>query len=185
VPERRGETELVAALGDAGFQKTEDLLLMGCADRVTSMSSRNITVSPILNRQLMQAYEYGSRLCFYGEPHPEELAVTQRATERWNEAQAGWFTYYAALESGRLLGGCYASLFEDVPTLMGVYTLPQVRKQGVASQLVSYVVGDLLTSERDACCLFVERGNPARNVYLELGFVPLVNMITFFLDAGC
>jgi GNAT superfamily N-acetyltransferase len=189
VPERTGETELVAALDEAGFQKTEDLLLMACNGRVAGngriagTSSRAITVSPILNRQLMQAYEYGSRLCFYGESHPEETAVTKRATERWSEQQAGWFSYYAALESDRLLGGCYVSLFEDVPTLMGVYTLPQARKQGVASQLISYVVGDLLSSDRDVCCLFVERGNPARNLYLELGFVPLADMITFILDA--
>jgi GNAT superfamily N-acetyltransferase len=183
VPERPGETELVGALEEAGFHKTEDLLLMACNFRVAGTSSRNITVSLILNRQLMQAYEYGSRLCFYGESHPEESAVTQRATERWSEQQAGWFSYYAALESGRLLGGCYASLFEDVPTLMGVYTLPQARKQGVASQLISYVVGDLLTSDRDVCCLFVERDNPARDLYLELGFVPLADMITFNLDA--
>jgi GNAT superfamily N-acetyltransferase len=183
VPERMGETELVAALEEAGFQKTEHLLLMACNSRVAGTSSRDITVSPILNRQLMQAYEYGSRLCFYGESHPEESAVTERAIERWTEQQAGWFSYYAALESGRLLGGCYASLFEDVPTLMGVYTLPQARKQGVASQLISYVVGELLTSDRDVCCLFVERGNPAMNLYLELGFVPLADMITFILDA--
>jgi GNAT superfamily N-acetyltransferase len=184
VPERLGETELVAALEEAGFQRTEDLLLMACKNRLLGTSSRNITVSPILSRQVMQAYEFGSRLCFYGESHPEESAVTQRATERWSEQQAGWFSYYAALESGRLLGGCYASLFEDVPTLMGVYTLPEVRKQGVASQLISHVVGDLLTGDRDVCCLFVERGNPARSLYLELGFVPLVDMITFVLDAG-
>jgi hypothetical protein len=122
VPQRPGETELVAALAEAGFQKTEDLLLMACNDRVAGTSGRTITVSPILSRQVMQAYEYGSRLCFYGESHPEESAVTQRATERWSEQQAGWFSYYAALEAGRLLGGCYASLFEDVPTVMGVYT---------------------------------------------------------------
>lgn len=184
VPQRPGETELAATLEEAGFLKTEDLLLMACSDRVAGTSSRTITVSPILNRQVMQAYEYGSRLCFYGESHPEESAVTQRATERWSEQQAGWFSYYAAVEAGRLLGGCYASLFEDVPTLMGVYTLPEVRKQGVATQLISHVVGDLLSSDRDVCCLFVERGNPARNLYLELGFVPLVDMITFIFDAG-
>jgi GNAT superfamily N-acetyltransferase len=184
VPKRTGETELVAALEKAGFQKTEDLLLMACSDPVAGASSLDITVSPILSRQVMQAYEYGSRLCFYGESHPEEHAVTQRATERWSEQQAGWFSYYAALSARRLLGGCYASLFEDVPTVMGVYTLPEVRKQGVATQLISYVVGDLLSGDRDVCCLFVERGNPARDLYLELGFVPLVDMITFILDTG-
>jgi GNAT superfamily N-acetyltransferase len=184
VPQRRGESELVAALLQAGFQNTEDLLLMACDSRVAGRSNPTITVSPILSRQLMQAYEYGSRLCFYGEPHPEEPAVSQRATERWSEQQAGWFSYYAALSGDHLLGGCYVSLFEDVPTIMGVYTLPEARKQGVASTLISHVVGDLLSTTRDVCCLFVERGNPARNLYLELGFVPLLDMMTFILDAG-
>lgn len=183
VPQRGGETELAAALLAAGFHQTEDLQLMACGDQITGRSSPDITIAPILNLPQMVEYEYGSRLCFYDEPQPPAETVKRRATERWREQQGSWFRYYVALAGGRLVGGCYTSLFEDVPTLMGVYTLPQVRGRGIASQLLAYAVGDLLSPERNACCLFVERPNPARNLYLELGFVPLVDMLTFNRDA--
>ena len=183
VPQRAGETELAGALLAAGFHQTEDLLLMACEEYLATDRSPGITVAPIMNPQLMVAYEYGSRLCFYDEPHPPSRAVKQRATERWREVQGGWFRYYAAVAGGQLVAGCYCSLFEDVPTLMGVYTLPTARRQGVASQLLAFAVGDILSSDRDVCCLFVERPNPARHLYLKLGFVPLVDMVTFNLDA--
>jgi predicted GNAT family acetyltransferase len=105
--------------------------------------------------------------------------VSQRATERWQEQQAGWYRYYAALDGQRLVGGCYASLFEDIPTVMGVYTMPQARHRGVAGRLVTYVACDLAGAGQAACCLFVEKNNPAKNLYTELSFVPLVDMLTY------
>jgi GNAT superfamily N-acetyltransferase len=140
------------------------------------------TIQPILNWQLMLAYEYGSRLCFYDEAQPRETLVSQRATERWHEQQSGWYHYYAAVNGNHLLGGCYVSLFEDIPTVMGVYTMPEARKRGVASRLLSRVVTDLEDKGHGVCCLFVERFNPAKNLYAELGFTPLTEMLTYSLD---
>jgi predicted GNAT family acetyltransferase len=87
------------------------------------------------------------------------------------------------LDGQRLVGGCYASLFEDIPTVMGVYTMPDVRHRGVAGQLVTHVVCDLAGAGRPVCCLFVERHNPAKNLYSELRFVPLVDMLTYTRSA--
>ena len=203
MPQRSGESELVPALVAAGFELTEDLFLMahaqqpaltpalGAAETTFSVKTAPsdglhppvaATIQPILNWQLMLAYEYGSRLCFYDEAAPSEVLVSQRATERWHEQQSGWYHYYAAVADNRLLGGCYVSLFEDVPTVMGVYTMPEARKRGVASRLLTRVVTDLEDRGRAVCCLFVERFNPAKNLYTELGFTPLTEMATYNLD---
>jgi GNAT superfamily N-acetyltransferase len=203
MPERSGESELVAALVATGFELGEDLFLMahakqpaltpalggaGSSSALPSSSGDGApppiaaTIQPILNWQLMLAYEYGSRLCFYDEVAPREAVVSQRATERWHEQQSGWYHYYAAVSDNHLLGGCYVSLFEDIPTVMGVYTMPEARKRGVASRLLTRVVGDLEDKGHGVCCLFVERFNPAKNLYTELGFTPLTEMLTYSLD---
>ncbi len=194
VPQRPGESELISALQDSGFDLAEDLLLMAHAASKNGAESLSgppadrpgtyrATIQPIAHRNHMLAYEYGSRLCFYGESEPAETMVSQRATERWQEQQAGWYRYYAAVDGQRLVGGCYASLFEDIPTVMGVYTMPDVRHRGVAGQLVTHVVCDLAGAGRPVCCLFVERHNPAKNLYSELRFVPLVDMLTYTRSA--
>jgi GNAT superfamily N-acetyltransferase len=203
MPERSGESELAPALTAAGFAPSEDLFLMaharqpaltpalGASDGEPTIkrfpdpghqAPISATIQPILNWQLMLAYEYGSRLCFYGEANPRETMVNQRATERWHEQQSGWYHYYAAVADNRLLGGCYVSLFEDVPTVMGVYTMPEARERGVASRLLTRVVTDLEGTGHAVCCLFVERFNPAKNLYTELGFTPLIEMVTYGLD---
>jgi predicted GNAT family acetyltransferase len=62
---------------------------------------------------------------------------------------------------------------------MGVYTMPDARHRGVAGQLVGHVVCDLAGHGQPVCCLFVERHNPAKNLYGELSFEPLVDMLTY------
>jgi GNAT superfamily N-acetyltransferase len=198
VPQRSGEAELAPALQDAGFDLAEDLLLMAhatspaaagldsggvCPPPTDRPGTYQTTIQPIAQRDHMLAYEYGSRLCFYEESEPVETMVSQRAVERWQEQQAGWYRYYAALDGQRLLGGCYASLFEDIPTVMGVYTMPDARHRGVAGQLVAHVVCDLAGDGRPVCCLFVEKNNPAKNLYRELRFEPLVDMLTYTRSA--
>jgi GNAT superfamily N-acetyltransferase len=181
VPERSGEEDLAAALKEAGFTRTEDLLLMAHAGPIEATGDTRVTIQPIMRWQTMLEYEYGSRQCFYDDPAPLEGWVQQRATDRWREQQNGWYRYYAALLDGRLVGGCYISLFEDIPTLMGVYTLPEVRKRGVATRMIAETVNQMVRPDHDICCLFVERANPARNLYTDLGFVPIISTMTFTL----
>ena len=85
----------------------------------------------------------------------------------------------AAFAGGQYAGGCYISLYEDIPTVMGVYTLPQARRRGIARTLLTRVVDEIAASRGNLCCLLVERGNPAALLYRELGFVALVDLQTF------
>jgi ribosomal protein S18 acetylase RimI-like enzyme len=181
VPTRSGEDELPAALRAAGFVVVEDLLLMARQGSTPAPEPRNptIVVSHITSWQMLWQYEYGSRQSFYQEPEPAEALVTQRATERWREQEQGWCRYYAATSQGNVVGGCYVSLHEDVPTLMGVYTLPAARRRGVAQTLLAHVLRELAMMRRDVCCLFVEHGNPAELLYRALDFAPLFDMQTY------
>ncbi|HEV8194437.1 MAG TPA: GNAT family N-acetyltransferase, partial [Ktedonobacterales bacterium] len=87
--------------------------------------------------------------------------------------------YYQAQLHGKVVGGCYVSLFEDVPTLLGVYTLPEARRNGVATAMLTRAVEDSIRTGHQTCCLFVKHGNPAEHLYRQLGFVPLVDEQTY------
>lgn len=179
VPGRAGEEELTAALLDEQFERIENLLLMAHEGVILAETPVQVTVGPITSWHVMWEYEYGSRQCFYGEMRPSDALVSQRAGERWREHERGWCRYYAAHLDGRLVGGCYISLFERVPTLMGVYTLPEARRQGIATALIARAIHDTLTAERRDCCLYVEHGNPAEHLYRSLGFVALFDTQTY------
>lgn len=181
VPQRASEAELPVALLAAGFHVGEDLLLMAHEGRIHAVVSlpAPVSIGRITTWQQMWEYEYGSRQCFYDDPYPTHATVTQRAGERWRERERGWCRYYAAWLNGRLVGGCYVSQYEDVPTVMGVYTLPEARRKGIAGALVARCVADTITPGNDVVCLFVEHGNPAENLYRHLGFVPLVDSRTY------
>jgi len=183
VPTRAGEEELPAALCAAGFAVIEDLLLMVHKGSVAAPPRPNldVRVTRMGSWQAMWEYEYGSQQSFYSTPRPSDALVNQRATERWHEQERGWCRYYAALLGGRPVGGCYGSLYEDIPTLMGVYTLPTARRRGIAGMLVAHAINDLITAYNDLCCLFVERDNPAERLYRSLGFVPLLHSQTHAL----
>lgn len=183
VPQRAGEADLPPALLAAGFHVSEDLLLMAHAGRIAVAASlpAPVSIGRITVWQQMWEYEYGSRQCFYDDPYPSHATVTQRAGERWREHEHGWCRYYGAWLNGRLVGGCYVSQYEDVPTVMGVYTLPDARRQGIAGGLLARCVAETitLTPGNEVVCLFVEHGNPAENLYRGLGFVPLVDSRTY------
>lgn len=182
VPQRPGEEALPAALLSGGFQPHESLLLMAHTGPVMAALNPAVTVAPIATWQAMWQYEYGSRQAFYDDPDPSSTMVSQRARDRWREQDYGWSRYYTATLGGRTAGGCYISLFEEVPTLMGVYTAPEARRHGVATALITRAVADILRPDRTVCCLFVKCGNPAERLYRELGFVPLLNEDTYMAD---
>lgn len=179
VPERQGEEHLRAALEMAGFEAFEHLKLMGHSGPIVAQTNPRVAVRPIATWHDMWAYEQISRQCFYDDERPSDALVTQRASERWHEQQHGWCRYFQAFVAGRLAGGCYVSVYEDVPTIMGVCTLPQERRQGVASALLVAAVRSALTPTCDETCLFVEHGNPAETLYRALGFFPLVETHTY------
>lgn len=184
IPQLPGEHELPPALAAAGFRCVESLLLMAHIGLVHASLNPAVVVSPIGSFQAMWEYEYGSRQSFFDDPDPAHHVVTQRARDRWREQEHGWCRYYTATLDGRTAGGCYVSLWEDVPTLMGVYTLAPARGHGVATALIARTIGDLVQPGRDACCLFVKVGNPAERLYRELGFLGLFNEDMYIWQPG-
>jgi GNAT superfamily N-acetyltransferase len=180
VPTRAGEQELPDALREAGFRLEEHLLLMAHEGPIAPEAANPaVLVVPIHSYQAMWEYEYGSRQCFYDEPRPSDALVGHRASERWREQEHGWCRYYAALLDGQPVGGCYVSLYEEIPTLMGVYALPHVRRRGVARTLLQRAVGEIITPANPLTCLFVEQGNPAEILYRGLVFVLLYESFTY------
>lgn len=179
VPARPGEERLADALLAEGFTMTENLLLMAHEGHIDATVNPQVSVQPITSWKTMWTYEYGSRRSFYDDPHPSDALVGQRAHERWREQERGWCRYLAAAMDGEQVGGCYASLYEDIPTVMGVYTLPEYRSRGVATALLARVVADVIRPGNPNVCLYVEHGNPAERLYRQLGFVPLLDTQTF------
>jgi len=179
VPSRPGEEELGPALLAARFEMTENLLLMAHRGPIAAPPNPRVQVTPITTWQAMWNYEYGSRQSFYDDPRPSDALVGQRATERWRERERGWCRYYAAYYDGMQVGGCYVSLWEEIPTLMGVYTLPEARQHGVATAMLARCVAETLRPEQEIICLYVEHGNPAERLYRSLRFEPLIDTQTF------
>lgn len=179
VPERPGEGSLSDALHAAQFRLDENLLLMAHEGFVSAPRNPTVIVSTIESQQAMWQYEYGSRQAFFDEQYPAEAAVSQRARERWREHEHGWCRYYAAALQGHTVGGCYVSLFEEIPTILGVYTAAVARRHGVATALLERAISDLAHNNRWTSCLFVKHGNPAERLYRQLGFVPLMDEQTW------
>jgi GNAT superfamily N-acetyltransferase len=179
VPARPGEEELPAALLARGFAQTENLLLMAHRGHIRAPLAASVVVTPITTWQEIWQYEYGSRQAFYDDPHPVHALVNQRASERWHEIERDWCNYYVAWLDGKPVGGGYISLYEDVPTIMGLYTMPEARRRGVATALLARTIADTITVRNDVCCLYVEHGNPAERLYRHLGFFPLLDTQTY------
>lgn len=179
VPQLPGEADLASELLAEGFTMTENLLLMAHDGPIVATLNPRVSVQPITTWQAMWFYEFGSRRSFYDDPQPSDPLVSQRARERWREQEQGWCRYIAAFVDGNQIGGCYASLYEDIPTIMGVYTLPEYRGRGVATALLARVVSDVTRPDNPTVCLYVEHGNPAERLYRQLGFVPLLDTQTY------
>lgn len=174
---------LPEALIANGFVLDERLILMARRNALRTRVNPAVSITPITTWSVMWAYEHGSRRSFYDDHTPDESIVTARARERWRQQEIGWYRYYAASLNDRFAGGLYISLWEDVPTLMGVYTLNDTRRQGVATAVLARAIHDLLESGRDTYCLYVKDGNPAQHLYHELGFQTLGVEDTYILDA--
>lgn len=178
-PQRPGEEDLPRALEAAYFYMAEDLLLMAREGALRVATHPAIGVAPIKTFQEMIEYEHGSRQAFFEGVQASEIVMMNRARDRWREQEHGWCRYYVARVEGRMAGGCYASLHEDVPTLMGVYTVPAARRRGVATALLVRAVSDTLRPGHEACCLYVRHGNRAEQLYRRVGFVPLLDEVTY------
>ena len=146
VPQRPGESELIAALQDSGFDLAEDLLLMAVPleeERRARGRRRALRPTGGSTRYLPG---HDPAIAHRTRCSPTSTAVDCASTAKVTRGDHGKPARHGALAGAagglvsllrrcvgrRLVGGCYASLFEDIPTVMGVYTMPDVRHQGVA-----------------------------------------------------
>jgi GNAT superfamily N-acetyltransferase len=183
IPARAGEAELEAPLRARGLRVEEHQRLMAREGPITITPNARVSVVPIDTLDAMMVYEAGSRASFFYDQAPLREAVERRARQRFEEQARGWCRYLAAYLDNRPVGGCYYTRWEDVPTIIGVYTVQQARRNGVATALVSQVISTLGSAGNQACCLFVRNGNPAEQIYQRLGFVPLLEEYTYSRDA--
>ena len=183
IPSRAGEAELEAPLRAHGLRVEEHQRLMVREGPITVAPSPRVAIVPIDTLDAMIVYEAGSRASFFHDQAPLREAVERRARQRFDEQARGWCRYLAAYLDNHPVGGCYYTRWEDVPTIIGVYTVPQARRQGVATALVSQVVRTLWSEGHQACCLFVHNGNPAEQIYRGIGFIPVVDEYTYSRDA--
>ena len=152
------------------YRLEERLILMARQGTLTARPNPSVTITPITTFSAMRTYEHGSRRAFYNDPTPDESVVAARAGERLRQQDSGWFRYYAASLDATIVGGLYVSLWEDVPTIMGVYTHDSAQRRGAATAAIQRAIDDLGRSGHDTYCLFVKDGNPAERLYAELGF---------------
>jgi GNAT superfamily N-acetyltransferase len=178
-PESPGEESFPAALNAAGFRLDERLILMARRGAIAVSVNPAVQIALVASFDAMRAYEYGNRRSFYDDERPDERMVASRAADRWRQQEQGWYRYYIALLHNRIVGGCYVTLWEDIPTVMGVYTVAEMRGQGVATALLCHSAAEITRSGRDPYCLYVKHDNPAQNVYLRLGFAALASEETY------
>jgi GNAT superfamily N-acetyltransferase len=184
MPQRPGEAELVGALTGLGVHLAESQHVMAHEGRVELVPNPRVTIVSIESLQAMLTYEEGSRAAFFDDPYPIDTLIERRARERMYEQERGWCRYYATHLDGQPVGGCYYTLYEDIPTIMGVYTSGGARNQGVAGTLLARIVNELCESGSAHCCLYVRQGNPAERLYRSLGFLPLLEEHTFESDSA-
>lgn len=184
MPGRTGEADLPAALLAHAFRREEAQRLMAHQGPLVVAANPRVTIHPIVTWQAMLTYEMGSRAAFFDDPHPVPAMAEHRARQRLQEQDYGWCRYYAGRLDGKTAGGCYVALYDDVPTIMGVYTVPEAQRHGVATALLAATVGGLVASGREACCLYVHQGNAAERLYRRLDFEPLLDELTFVWMSG-
>jgi hypothetical protein len=173
---------LSQALRTHGFACEERLHLMARKGELQTRHNPTIAVRPISSWTEMWAYEQGNRLSFYNDSEPDPAIVTARASERWRQQQIGWYRHYITTLYGQFVGGLYISLWEDIPTIMGVYTLVRARGQGAATVGLARAIHDVVAEGKGTYCLYVKEGNPARRLYEELGFRAFATEETHVLD---
>ncbi len=182
VPTLAGEAALPPALLARGFRVDESQRLMVHVGPLTPPAAGpapGVTIHPIATWREMLLYEQGSRLAFFNDASPHPSVVENRARQRLHDQERGWARYYAAHLDGRPVGGCYLTLYEDIPTVMGVYTVPAAQGRGVATALLAAVVDGLIAEGQPAHCLYVRVGNPAERLYRALGFVHVLDEHTY------
>ena len=177
----RDDAQMEAALIAHRYTLRETLRMMGEIGELVPPQQPlpNVRVTPATTLAQMQSYERISSWSFGHQPNPSLDHLLVRGRERWEEQQARWYQYYLGYLNGEPVSGAYVSLWERVPTIYGVATLPAARQRGVAGQVLRELVHATLLSGYNWTCLYVTLGNPAENLYRSLGFTALLEQSTY------
>jgi GNAT superfamily N-acetyltransferase len=179
----RDDPQMEAALIARRYTLRETLRMMGRVGELVPPAQplTDVRVIPVSTMAQMQSYERISSWSFAHQPNPSLDHLLVRGRERWDEQQARWYQYYLGYVRDEPVSGAYVSLWERVPTIYGVATLPAARQRGVAGQVLRDLVHETLQSGFQWTCLYVALGNPAENLYRSLGFTTLLEQSTYYL----
>ncbi len=179
--EQRDDPHILASLLNHGFEVREVLRLMGCIGSLHAVAPHrtDLVVAPITSIEQMEHYERISQWGFSSNPQPTPQQITLRGQERWDEQAAHLYQYYMGWLAGEPVSGAYVSLWERVPTIYGVVTVPPARRTGAAAAVMQHLVRVTLDRGMPWTCLYVAAGNPAQHMYERLGYVPLIEQTTF------
>ncbi|MCS6776454.1 MAG: GNAT family N-acetyltransferase [Chloroherpetonaceae bacterium] len=86
------------------------------------------------------------------------------------EARGAGRTQYLARIGGRAAGACSLFVAQQRGRIDDVFVLPEWRRRGVATALVTWAVRDALECGCKQVYLFAEEGGPAVTLYRKLGF---------------
>ncbi len=179
----RDDPQLEQALLGRRYTLRETLRMMGRVGELVPSQQLmpEVRVIPVATMSQMQSYERISSWSFAHQPNPSLDHLLVRGRERWDEQQGRWYQYYLGYLNAEPVSGAYVSLWERVPTIYGVATLPAARQRGVAGQVLRELVHETLRGGFPWTCLYVALGNPAENLYRGLGFTALLEQSTYYL----
>ncbi len=106
------------------------------------------------------------------ESEPETYAMWKQVAQI--EAESPLTRLYLASLGETPIATCSLASIENWGRIDSVFTLPEYRRQGVATALVAIAVRDSLAQGDCLCYLFTERGGEGEQVYQKLGFEIIV-----------
>ena len=144
----RDDPQMEAALIARRYTLRETLRMMGRIGELAPPPQplTEVRVIPVATMAQMQSYERISSWSFAHQPNPSLDHLLVRGRERWDEQQARWYQYYLGYFRDEPVSGAYVSLWERVPTIYGVATLPAARQRGVAGAVLRALVHETLVS---------------------------------------
>ena len=154
------------------FQLVDDWDAMVC--RYSCVEARNPSVAVDLAESMddIDLAAWIAEQTDRGAPIARDDPGVQRRKARFWREYSDWGYRFAIARLEGQPAGTARLTNEELPLVVGVATLPEARRQGVATSLT-----DLLTREalrrRGICALYVERGSQAARIYARLGYKPL------------
>ena len=161
-----------------GFRPSEDWEAMVCRRLAAVSRNASITLDRVQTRGDMRVAAWIAEQSDRSTPvSPDDQAVGRRMERYWREYVDYGSRYLIAALDGRPAGTARLTE-EDLPVVVGVATVPEARRQGIATTITA-TLAELALRERGACALYADRGSQAARIYARLGFQPRYRMRTW------